>query len=1001
MYPVTLARPIEPMAGAVPGTVKMPQFHNCSQQHGGRARDAGRTLLRVARGNDSVMRAGPATRPFPTMRLSRLALAAVAAATLAAPLAALANDRAAKLYEDALKRYERNDTPGAVIQLKNALQQDPRMLAAHVLLGKALLAGGDFIGAEEAFAKAIALGVDRTEVALPMAEALLGQGKYQGVIDRFPPPGAPSGARDAALATLRGQAFSGLGDAKSAQQSFEQALAADRRYVPALLALAELALKQGRDKDGAKLAEEAIRIAPEDARLWHFKGNVARSQGDTRAALEGYGKAIALNERLLEPRVARATLLMDLGRTADAAPDVEALARSHAKQPRALYARALFAAKRGDEAATRELLTELTRAIDPAPKDMLRRSAPELLLIGGLAHHGLNQYEKAAVYLTEYVAEDPRHLGARKLLASIRLAQDDPRDAIAILEPARRAAPRDPQVLTLLAAAHTSRREYALASGYLDDALKSSGGAAEVESAFGFNLIASGRTAEGVEHLRRAFQKDPSQSRAGLVLVTTELRRGNAKAAVAIAEQVAQREPKNPVALNLLGQARLAAGDRKGARTSFEAALAAAPDEIAAKVNLARLDAEEKNVERARGRLEAILRDQPQNTVPMYELALVEERAGRTAEAIRWLEKVRAHDRRSVAASARLIDHYIAAKQPEKAVEVVKALETILPDDVEAQMVVGRAQMALGNAPAAKQALGRATRLAGHHTARLTEIAGYQLALADLDAAVYSLDKALAGNADHLPAQVLMAEVELRRRELDKADGRARAIVKRHPQRAVGYRLQADVARERGNKAEALGGYRTAHAKEPSTETAVRYFQAELGYGAAAKAPAILEEWLKKRPDDLVALRALADGYLVSRNLPAARARYEELLRRRGEDPYVLNNFANVLLLQGDRGAVERAQRAHELAPEDASIQDTLGWVLVQQGQVDRGLRHLREARLRDPGNPEIRYHLAAALARSGRAGEARDEIEQALKSDRPFDSLSEARALRSELAKP
>jgi Flp pilus assembly protein TadD len=242
--------------------------------------------------------------------------------------------------------------------------------------------------------------------------------------------------------------------------------------------------------------------------------------------------------------------------------------------------------------------------------------------------------------------------------------------------------------------------------------------------------------------------------------------------------------------------------------------------------------------------------------------------------------------------------------------------------------------------------------------------------------------------------------VEIGKRDLAKAETRAKAIVKRYPQRAIGYRLLADVARERGIKADALAGYQTAHATEPTTESAIRAYQAQLHFGSQAKAAAFMEAWLKAHPDDLLALRALADGYLQAKNLTAARSRYEDLLKRRGDDPYALNNLANVLLLLGDRSALARAERAHELAPQDAAIQDTLGWVLVQQGQVDLGLRHLREARLREPNNPEIRYHLAAALARAGRPGEARAELEQALKNSQHFDGASDARKLLGELSK-
>jgi Flp pilus assembly protein TadD len=36
----------------------------------------------------------------------------------------------------------------------------------------------------------------------------------------------------------------------------------------------------------------------------------------------------------------------------------------------------------------------------------------------------------------------------------------------------------------------------------------------------------------------------------------------------------------------------------------------------------------------------------------------------------------------------------------------------------------------------------------------------------------------------------------------------------------------------------------------------------------------------------------------------------------------------------------------------------------VNQGQVEKGLRYLREAALRAPDDPEIRRHLDAALAK-------------------------------------
>ena len=64
-----------------------------------------------------------------------------------------------------------------------------------------------------------------------------------------------------------------------------------------------------------------------------------------------------------------------------------------------------------------------------------------------------------------------------------------------------------------------------------------------------------------------------------------------------------------------------------------------------------------------------------------------------------------------------------------------------------------------------------------------------------------------------------------------------------------------------------------------------------------------------------------------------------------------------------------------------------------------RGLLLLQEARVKAPHVPEIHYHMAVALNKSGRVNESRKELDRLLRSGQMFAELEDARALRDQLA--
>ncbi len=111
-------------------------------------------------------------------------------------------------------------------------------------------------------------------------------------------------------------------------------------------------------------------------------------------------------------------------------------------------------------------------------------------------------------------------------------------------------------------------------------------------------------------------------------------------------------------------------------------------------------------------------------------------------------------------------------------------------------------------------------------------------------------------------------------------------------------------------------------------------------------------------------LLAEGDRALRNENWRTAIDAYEELRAWTGNsNALVLNNLAYAHGRAGNpEEAIRLGELAHELAPEHASIMDTLGWLLVSTGNDrSRGLLLLERAAELDPTNATINRHLAEA----------------------------------------
>ena len=74
-------------------------------------------------------------------------------------------------------------------------------------------------------------------------------------------------------------------------------------------------------------------------------------------------------------------------------------------------------------------------------------------------------------------------------------------------------------------------------------------------------------------------------------------------------------------------------------------------------------------------------------------------------------------------------------------------------------------------------------------------------------------------------------------------------------------------------------------------------------------------------------------------------------------------NAVNAAVSTAVGDALQAAEKAYALAPEDARVLDTLGWVLCKQGRTSEGTDVLEQAKAIDADISEIDEHLEQCSA--------------------------------------
>jgi putative PEP-CTERM system TPR-repeat lipoprotein len=916
--------------------------------------------------------------------LIRTRIAAVAALATLFLSAACGMDSSEDMLVSAKNYLANNDKAAATIQLKNALAKSPDLAEARFLLGRTLLDSGDPVAAEIELRKAIELKFPSDQVNPVLARAMLAQGQMKKLIEEMGKVQINSAEAKADLRTTIAQGYAMQGKLDDARNAFEEAVASKGDFAPALLGLARIKATEQELPKTQQLVDAIITKAPQNAEAWHFKADLLRAEGKNDEAIAAYQKVIEIRPELLAGHAAIITMQLRNNKIDLAAKQLEAMQKVAGKAPLTLYMQGLVAYSQKNIAAAKIATDALLKA---------QPDSPQGLQLAGIIAYDSRSDTLAQEYLAKALKLVPGLDFGRRTLVRSYLRSGQPAKALAALQPVLQGKDTEAAWLALAGETHMQSGDAAAAAEFFSKAAKIDPNA-RTQTALALARMQMGRTDQAFSELEQIAATDTGVT-ADMALIATSMRQKQFDKALQAIANLEKKQPGNPAAHNLRGVALLGKGDINAARKSFERALELAPGFLPAATSLARLDLADKKPDDARRRFEAVLAKDPNNLQAMLAIAELRSQSGASVEEVAGLlTKAISAVPDDPAPRIALVGHYLRNNDSKRALTAVQETMSSFPDRPEVLDVAGRVMQLTGDT---NQALAIYGKLAGllpgtaHPYLRMAEI---QIALKNKDGARSSLTKGLALQPDSLPMHRAMIMLDVDARNFPEALARARDLQKAHPKEAVGHLLEGDIHAVQKAWPQAAAAYRAGLKTSPSSDLTGRLHTVLIADGKVPEGKQVAEAWIKSNPKDFGFRLFIADTANKRNDFPAAVAQYRALLGVQPNNPAVLNNLAWSLGKMRDPKAIEHAEQANKLAPDQPSIMDTLGVLLIEQGNYERGLDLLGKASALAPEAAAIRLNFAKGLVKAGRKAEARKELEALAKLGDKFPHQDEVSKL-------
>lgn len=815
----------------------------------------------------------------------------------------------------------------AMLEVRNAVQKDPGNVE-HVLV----LAGiYNDIGAGEQATELLAPWLEdyRQQVAIPLARGYIQQDKHlsaRETLEGFTPKADDDKLQ---MQLLLAESKRLAGDTDQAIRDLRTLRETAPANPDVAAALGEALLDADENNAAVNELSQWTSQHGKNAEILFLTGLAHYRLGEVDQSTEALTEAtssVPTSDIFLPVRQRILTLLSrsltEQGRITEAQVYNKILAENTNSDTQQRAESAIEAINRGDLETARSTLEEL---LQQNPDN--ERVA---MMLGALSLHE-GRSEDAQSLLVENVDAETT---PTPLLRAATIAQIDTgkrEEALKTLSRAIEARPNDAELLALhglLAISLPERQDEGVAS--LSKALELDRSRSRLRLALARHYMEQGQTEQALAQMRVAFTETPTDWSVTQYYLALLLGTDRDKEAREVTESLLNGFADEPRAVTLAAMAEHRLGNTASARERLEKQTGERPDDLQALVALGTIYRDQGMNDQAVETFLKAARAQPTNVGFLQAAGRIYARDHEPDAVVAWLTQI-ANENEALAPNAYTLAAQIRVQQGQLD-EANQLIDRVPEAQQTEQSRIVRGQLLVVEAE-------QAARQEDWTTARTKAAEAASLRPDNLSFALIPV-RVSAAEGNFQEASSSLDELEGTFGEQGAIDlTRARLITATDGEQAT-----FDYLRQRWQD--------TGNADLLPTLVGL----------AKQQSPEKLDEltaaWAKAAPESTTAQLTRAEYLMSNGQEQAAIASYEAALDQRADNPIAMNNLAWLLRERDQERAVSLAKQANEMAPDNAAILDTYGWILHLAGRHDEALAAMEQAIALAPDNVEIQEHL-------------------------------------------